>query len=148
MLKQPQLRFFSKGEIEPQGWLKRQLRIQADGLSGHLDKIWPDVSDSRWIGGNRDGWERVPYWLDGFVPLAYLLRDEDLIARAKYYIDSILARQCEDGWLCPCPPEERHTYDLWSGILIAKVLAMYADLSGDGRVEEALYRFFDNLFLC
>ena len=55
MLKQPQLRFFSKGEIEPQGWLKRQLRIQADGLSGHLDKIWPDVSDSRWIGGNRDG---------------------------------------------------------------------------------------------
>ena len=68
MLKQPQLRFFSKGEIEPQGWLKRQLRIQADGLSGHLDKIWPDVSDSRWIGGNRDGWERVPYWLDGFVP--------------------------------------------------------------------------------
>ena len=56
MLKQPQLRFFSKGEIEPQGWLKRQLRIQADGLSGHLDKIWPDVSDSRWIGGNRDGW--------------------------------------------------------------------------------------------
>lgn len=147
MLKQPQLRFFSKGEIEPQGWLKRQLRIQADGLSGHLDKIWPDVSDSRWIGGNRDGWERVPYWLDGFVPLAYLLRDEDLIVRAKYYIDSILARQCEDGWLCPCPPEERHTYDLWSGILIAKVLAMYADLSGDGRVEEALYRFFDNLWV-
>ena len=103
MLKQPLLRFFSKGEIEPQGWLKRQLRIQADGLSGHLDKTWPDVSDSRWIGGNRDGWERVPYWLDGFVPLAYLLQDEDLIARAKYYIDSILARQCEDGWLCPVP---------------------------------------------
>ena len=43
----------------------------------------------------------------------------------------------------PCPPEERHTYDLWSGILIAKVLAMYANLSGDGRVEEALYRLFD-----
>jgi hypothetical protein len=29
----------------------------------------------------------------------------------------------------PLPPEERHTYDLWSGILIAKVLAMYADLA-------------------
>jgi hypothetical protein len=27
-----------------------------------------DVRDSRWIGGDRDGWERVPYWLDGFVP--------------------------------------------------------------------------------
>lgn len=31
--------------------------------------------------------------------------------------------------------------------LIAKVLAMYADLSGDERVEEALYRFFDNLWV-
>ncbi|MBQ7916558.1 MAG: hypothetical protein IJ315_07205, partial [Firmicutes bacterium] len=58
---------FDKNQIRPQGWLKRQLQIQAAGLSGHLDKIWPDVRDSAWIGGSRDGWERVPYWLDGFI---------------------------------------------------------------------------------
>lgn len=147
MLGKSKYQFFAKGEIKPEGWLKRQLRIQADGLSGNLDKIWPDVRDSRWVGGNSDGWERVPYWLDGFIPLAYLLEDDDLIGRAKRYVGGIVARQSEDGWLCPCAAEERRSYDLWSGILIAKVLAMYADLSGDERIEGVLYRFMENLYV-
>ena len=49
--------------IQPLGWLARQLRIQADGLSGHLDEIWPDIRDSQWFGGQAEGWERAPYWL-------------------------------------------------------------------------------------
>src|ERR1700750_2012708 len=40
------------GEIVPSGWLQRQLRIQADGLGGHLDETWPDVgANSGWLGG-------------------------------------------------------------------------------------------------
>ena len=31
------------GSITPSGWLRRQLEIQARGLSGHLDEIWPDL---------------------------------------------------------------------------------------------------------
>ena len=31
---------FTSKEIKPRGWLKRQLEIQADGLSGNLDKVW------------------------------------------------------------------------------------------------------------
>ena len=46
---------FTTGELRPAGWLKKQLEIQAAGLSGHLDKIWPDVRDSRWIGGEQEG---------------------------------------------------------------------------------------------
>ena len=99
--------FFTSREIKPSGWLKRQLRIQAEGLAGNLDRVWPDVRDSRWIGGDREGWERVPYWLDGFVPLAWLLEDARLIARAKKYIDAIIDSQCADGWICPCAEEER-----------------------------------------
>src|SRR5947208_995468 len=60
------------GQIQPTGWLRAQLRIQADGLSGHLDEFWPDIANSRWIGGHAEGWERGPYWLDGGVPVAYL----------------------------------------------------------------------------
>ena len=93
--------FFTSNELKPKGWLYRQLRLEADGLCGNLDRVWPDVRDSAWIGGNSDGWERVPYWLDGFVPLAYLLEDEKLIARVKFYIDSIIKRQEDDGWICP-----------------------------------------------
>lgn len=90
---------YTTKEIKPTGWLKRQLQIQAEGLSGHLDQVWPDVRDSGWLGGERNDWERGPYWLDGFIPMAYLLEDEEKIARAKRYVDAILAGQKEDGWI-------------------------------------------------
>lgn len=93
---------FTTKEIKPGGWLKRQLQIQAEGLCGNLDKVWRDVRDSAWIGGDADGWERVPYWLDGFIPLAYLSEDEHLISRAEFYVKSILSKQKPDGWICPC----------------------------------------------
>ena len=103
--------FYTTDEVKPQGWLKRQLEIQAEGLSGNLDKMWRDIRDSSWIGGDADGWERVPYWLDGFIPLAYLLKNEDMISRAKKYIYDIISFQKADGWICPCKDEERKEYD-------------------------------------
>jgi len=142
MLNPLKLTPLSPSEIRPAGWLKRQLEIQAEGLSGNLDLIWPDVRDSRWIGGDCEGWERVPYWLDGFIPLAYLLDRDDLKARAKKYVDAILAQQDEDGWICPCTREEREHYDMWALFLIGKVLVLYADCAGDERVEPALMRAF------
>ncbi|MBR4959292.1 MAG: glycoside hydrolase family 127 protein [Clostridia bacterium] len=146
--------FFSPMQITPAGWLKTQLRLQADGLAGNLDKMWPDVKDSAWIGGNREGWERVPYWLDGFLPLAYLLRDEDMIARAEKYIVSILDRQCTDGWICPCSEAERPGYDAWSFLLIGKVLAMYCEFVRDipekknlwKRADKGLYKAMECLY--
>jgi hypothetical protein len=87
--------------VRPAGWLQQQLRIQADGLSGHLDKIWPDVKNSPWIGGNGDGWERGPSWLDGVVPLAYLLDDPSLKAKVSHWADYILTHAQPDGWLGP-----------------------------------------------
>ena len=131
---------YTAKELKPSGWLKRQLRIQADGLSGNLDKMWRDVKDSKWIGGDCDGWERVPYWLDGFIPLAWLLDDEDMKRRAKTYIDAILAGQQEDGWICPCEESERGRYDMWALFLICKVLVVYYECSGDERIEDAVYR--------
>lgn len=136
---------FSYGEITPKGWLARQLRIQADGLAGNLDKMWPDVRDSAWIGGDKEGWERVPYWLDGFVPLAFLLRDEEMIARAKRYLNAIMDGQKPDGWICPCPDEKRGDYDVWALFLICKVLAEYGVYAGDERALECAARALQNL---
>ena len=33
--------FFTTNEIKPTGWIKEQLLLQAKGLNGNLDKIWP-----------------------------------------------------------------------------------------------------------
>jgi hypothetical protein len=140
IMNNPRYRFFTSKELKPSGWLKEQLKIQAQGLCGNLDKVWPDVKDSKWIGGDREGWERVPYWLDGFIPMAWLLEDEELKKRAKIYIDAILKGQEEDGWICPCSFNERPHYDVWAVFLICKVLVVYHDCSGDDRVPLAVYR--------
>ena len=138
--------FYTTDEIKPKGWLKRQLEIQAEGLSGNLDKVWRDVRDSSWIGGDAEGWERVPYWLDGFIPLAYLLENEDMIARAKKYIDAIISFQRPDGWICPCENEEREKYDTWAIQLITKVLVVYYECSKDERVPKVLYDTLKNSY--
>ena len=136
--------FYTTNEIKPAGWLRRQLEIQAKGLSGNLDKIWPDIRNSAWIGGDKEGWERVPYWLDGFIPLAYLLENDDMIARAKKYIDAILASQKTDGWICPCADNERKNYDTWAVQLIAKTLTVYYQCSGDERIPDVIYNVLKN----
>ena len=137
--------FYDPDQLKPAGWLKKQLEIQADGLSGALDRVWRDVRDSAWIGGEAEGWERVPYWLDGFIPLAYLLDDEDKKQRAKKYIDAILERQQPDGWICPCTEEERAAYDIWAVFLISKVLLVWYDCSHDERAIDAVYRALKNV---
>lgn len=138
--------FYTSKEIKPQGWLRSQLEIQAKGLSGNLHKIWPDIRDSAWIGGNREGWERVPYWLDGFIPLAYLLENDEMIATVKKYIDAIIGMQQPDGWICPCEKEKRAKYDTWAIQLICKTLKVYYDCSGDGRIPQVIYRVMKNYY--
>lgn len=126
--------------------MRRQLEIEADGLAGNLDKVWPDIRDSAWIGGRCEGWERVPYWLDGFVPLAYLLDSDDLKARAKKYIDKIVENQQEDGWICPNGNVPRERYDTWAVALISKTLTVYYECSRDERIPEVIYKVLKNYY--
>lgn len=133
------------GSVKPKGWLLRQLRIQADGLSGNLDKFWPDIRESSWIGGKADGWERLPYWLDGFIPLAWLLDNAEMKDRADRYMSYIMDHIKEDGWLCPDTGKERNQYDLWALFLMLKVLSIYYEASGNERALEVIRRALLNL---
>jgi DUF1680 family protein len=129
------------GDIRPHGWLLRQLRIQAAGLSGHLDEFWPDVGQSQWFGGAAEGWERAPYWLDGAIPLAWLLDDAALKARITSHVEYIMAHQRHDGWFGPYPLDAiSKRYDLWAILLINKVLVQYHEATGDERALQSSMR--------
>ncbi len=138
-LADPAFRPLPPGAIRPAGWLLRQLRIQADGLSGHLDEFWPDVANSKWFGGDAEGWERAPYWLDGAIPLAWLLDDGPLKARITKHVEHIVSSQRPDGWYSPYPEDAvAKRYDLWAILLANKALVQYHELTGDRRVLEAV----------
>lgn len=137
----PRHRPLSVGAIRPAGWLRRQLQIQADGLTGHLDEFWPDVGRSQWFGGDAEGWERAPYWLDGAIPLAWQLGNAGMQARIGGYVDHIVTHQRADGWFSPYPEDAvAKRYDMWAILLANKVLAQYHDATGDGRVLDAVVR--------
>ncbi len=126
------------GSIHPAGWLKQQLRIQADGLGGHLDETWPDVGpNSGWLGGTGESWERGPYFLDGLVPLAYLLDDPRLKAKAQRFLDWTLDNPWENGMIGP-----RSNDDWWPRMVMLKALTQYHDASSDPRVIPLLSRYF------
>ncbi len=96
------------GAVKPEGWLLEQLRLMRSGMTGHLDELYEKVVGPRngWLGGDGDGWERGPYWLDGLLPLAYLLDDEELKEKVMPWIEWTLTHQAESGYFGPVPFEE------------------------------------------
>jgi len=132
------------GAIRPLGWLRDQLRVQADGLSGHLDEFWASIADSKWIGGESEGWERGPYWLDGVVPLAVLTGDAALTAKVQRWMDYILDHQHPDGWLGVLEDahqgEGQHVLDPWPIFVLLKAMTQWQEATGDTRIIPAMQR--------
>ena len=123
--------------IRPEGWLKEQLQTAAKGLTGKLVEFWPDVKNSAWRGGDGDGWERAPYYLDGLVPLAWMLDDERLKGICMEYIEWTLASQREDGFFGP-----ESNDDWWPRMVMLKVMISYFTATVDKRVPEFMYNYF------
>lgn len=126
------------GTVKPRGWLKDQLWVQARGLSGHLDEIWPDVGiNSGWLGGSGESWERGPYYVDGLLPLAYLLEDPLLIAKSQKWMDWTLNHPQANGNFGPARND-----DWWPRMVMLKALTSYHEATGDARVTELMKRYF------
>jgi uncharacterized protein len=140
-------RALAVGSVKPQGWLQRELRLQADGLSGYMPDFYDPVNNSVWIGGNSrevDWVEAFPYFLQGFVLQAILLNDSVQIASSQHYLDLILANQSAygDGWLGP-PPGATHLntsgMDYWPRWPVCWALFTWYEYTGDARYVAAAW---------
>ena len=127
------------GAIKADGWLLEQLKRQAAGLTGNLDEIYPQVCGPRncWLGGDGDSWERGPYWLDGLLPLAYILDDAKLKAKVQPWIEWTLASQTESGQFGPLEDrpyeagiQRSPSLDWWPRMVMLKVLQQYINHIG------------------
>ena len=139
------------GAVKAGGWLQEQLQRQADGLSGHLDEVYPQVvgAGNAWLGGEGDAWERGPYWLDGLVPLAWLLQDKALIAKAQAWVEAILASQQESGYMGPATDhsfvyglQRGLTHDWWPKMVALKIIQQYYEATSDARALDFLKAYF------
>ena len=139
------------GAIKPEGWLRLQLQAQATGLTGHLDEVYSRVVGSRnaWLGGDGDAWERGPYWIDGLLPLAYILDDEALKAKATVWVEAILGSQKEDGYFGPDTdrgPEpglqRNNSHDWWPKMVALKIIKQHYMATRDERVIPFLDKYF------
>ena len=125
------------GVVKPSGWLKSQLEAQAASLTGNIEDFWPDLVNSAWNGGDGEAWERGPYYLDGLVPLAYLLDDENLIKKSNIWIEKIIASSSDTGWYGPSKNKDR-----WPLAITNKVLMQYYEATGDKRAIDVLTKYF------
>ena len=133
--------FLPLGSVKPTGWLKKQLQIQADSLTGNLPKFWPDLGpNSGWLGGDGESWERGPYYMDGLVSLAYVLDDENLLAEVRKWLGWMLRSQDDSGHFGP-----KSLDDWWPFGPALKALTQYQEATGDERVIPLMERFFAHM---
>jgi len=139
------------GSIRAKGWLFEMLQRQKSGATGQLDALYPQVAGSRngWLGGDGDQWERGPYWIDGLLPLAYILDDQKLKEKVKPWVEWALNSQRTDGYFGPDknypgePGLQRNNCDdWWPRMVMLKILQQYHSATGDRRVVTLMSNYF------
>lgn len=139
------------GSIKAKGWLLEMLERQKQGASSKMDVLYPEVMGPRngWLGGDGDQWERGPYWIDGLLPLAYLLDDKELKQKVQPWIEWALKSQREDGFFGPAKdygPElgiqRDNSADWWPRMVMLKIMQQYYSATADQRVIDFLTRYF------
>jgi hypothetical protein len=141
------------GAIKPQGWVRTQLELEAEGYTGHLTEIsgFLKKEGNAWLsrtGEGDHGWEEVPYWLKGFSNLGYVLGDERIIKEAQLWIDAMLASQKADGWFGPdvgrkgVAARNVGRDDLWPNMIALFCLQAYYEHSNDPRVLDLMTKYF------
>jgi len=128
------------GSVEARSWLRHQLELQRDGLTGHAEGLYGDIGQSDWVSeskrGGQHAWERGPYYAKGLIALAYVLDDKSLKNKARKWIDAVLASQSEDGDFGPKPR------NWWPNMIVLHYVRDYYEATGDERIPPFLEKYF------
>lgn len=134
------------GDIQPGGWIKKQIQENLDGFTGRLDSLVPSLIVEDDIYGKdrltkkvknkdvgalgEDGDWQVQFlwwnsetqsnWWDGYIRSAILVNDKKHLARVENYVAQILTTQDKDGYLGIYDDELRYNFDNENGELWAK----------------------------
>ena len=128
------------GSVRTDGWLRKELEKQREGLAGHAEELYPEIGKSDWLTnagvGGEYAWERGPYFARGLVALAFALDDAKLKEQAKKWVEAVLDSQRPDGDFGP------RANNWWANMLPLAYLRDWAEATGDVRVVPFFERYF------
>ena len=151
------------GAVRAEGWLKKTLRVSAEGITGHINAYRPDAMWNTWddrrhrnkhpyrpAGVRAAEWwpfEAQAYWADGICQLAYILDDDRLKGTADEFVNKVLAGQNPDGYIGGWPDKPySNEGDIYTQSLISQALLSYHCATEDARIIPALHKAFKHIY--
>lgn len=137
------------GHVQPRGWLKHQLNLMVEGMTGRLSELSAFLEpENGWFGGDNQGWEEQPYWFRGFYDLAALTGDARLKGEATRWIEAVLSSQDTDGYFGARYHKRikgvngQVCADLWPHMIMLDAVISHFEFTSDPRALPFLTRFF------
>lgn len=144
------------GSIQAEGFLKDQLLLSKEGITGQLYKLEPgmiydpyirrksQVVGEDWGSANQDGWMAEiagNYWT-GYIQAAFTLGDEEMIRIATEWVDTMMKNQWEDGYLGVYEKGSNlwEDYNAWGTACVMRGLIAFYEATGREDVLTAVYR--------
>jgi hypothetical protein len=137
------------GNIRPKNWLKHQLDLMVNGMTGRLMELSIFLQlENGWFGGNKPGWEEQPYWFRGFHDLAVLTGNKRLLDESSRWIEAVLNSQDDDGYFGAkynksiVGKNGQKVCDLWPHMIMLDALIRHYEHTGDQQIIPMIKRFF------
>lgn len=116
------------GAVRPNGWLQRQLQLQADGMTGSYYEHFKAERSAELFN-----------YFEGFIPLAFLLDSADLKMRAKKYVYGEMRDQLKSPLKFVSHSGGESAYQS------LRAMTEYYEATGDPGVLEMISGFFESL---
>jgi hypothetical protein len=121
------------GAVKPNGWLLTQCQQMANASTGNYYRLDPQgvgfsnlVMNCKWRNDANSGdrWESGVYYLDGLMPLAYILDDQRLINECQGWVTTMLKHK--NDWFSSVSND-----DLWGSTIAWKALRSWFEATGE-----------------
>ena len=140
------------GSVKPKGILQEYLKIQMEGLTGHISEAGYPFESPKWgeeflsTTDSPKWWvyEQNGYWLDGFIRTAILIDDEAAIEKAKGIIYAVLEKPDTDGFLGPLFMKKilPDGCNQWAHVVFFRACMALYEYTKDRKIVDAIKRHY------
>lgn len=134
--------------VKPEGWLRKMLENEKNGIPGHLNEIgypfnklcWKTKEATESWASNWWPYEQSAYWVDSLVRTAALLDDPALYEKVREQVDCALEQA--DPYIGPDIIRGQGPCYRWPHAVFFRALTALWSKTGDEKYLDAMYRHY------